>query len=133
MVVMVRYQERYKSGESMPMHKKQLPQSKSPLRWQGILFALAANLLLVTVGSYLAPISSGMPALVATALLSLVAGLFTARYVGQRGGMHAFIGGMLSVPILLLAVFAGFWQPALLSGALCALGGALTELRSRSS
>ena len=115
------------------MSKKTVLKNKAPLRWQGIVFALAANLLLVTVGSYLAPLSSGQPALVATALMSLVAGAFTARYVGQRGGMHAFIGGMISVPILTVAVFAGFWQPALLSGAVCTLGGALTEVLTRRS
>jgi hypothetical protein len=106
---------------------------KSPLLWTGILFALAANLLSVTVVNML--VEQWQPgrglAILTITLAPLVAGVLTALYVRQRGGMHAFIGGMISVPILAFFIIPGLWQTALLCGAFCTLGGALTELVTR--
>jgi len=59
---------------------------------------------------------------------ALVAGVLTALYVRQRGGMHALIGGMSSVPLLALFILPGNWQLALFAGAFCTLGGTLTEI-----
>jgi hypothetical protein len=70
-------------------------------------------------------------ALVLRLLAPLVAGLMTALYVRQRGGIHAFIGGMITIPLLALLVFYGNWQSALLAGALCALAGAIGEVALR--
>ncbi|MFN8492687.1 MAG: hypothetical protein U0350_34110 [Caldilineaceae bacterium] len=109
------------------------PRSRPPLRWTGIVFAFAANLLLVTVASTLIEKSAlsvrvGLPILL---FAGLVAGVLTALYVRQRGGLHAFIGGLLSVPVLALFVFQGVWPPAILAGAFCILGGVLMEMIGR--
>ena len=109
------------------------PTKKSPLRWAGVLFALVVNMLLVTLADMivarLAPASSMM--ILATAVAPLVAGILAALYVKQRGGAHAFLGGMLSAPLLTFLVFSGVWQFGLLAGAFCALGGAITEVLLR--
>lgn len=109
------------------------PLSKPPLRWTGVVFAFAANLLLVTVTSSWVERSAlsvrvGLPALLAS---GLIAGVLTALYVRQRSGLHAFIGGILSIPVLALFIFQGVWPPAILAGAFCILGGVLTELLMR--
>lgn len=106
---------------------------KPPLKWMGIVFAFATNLLLTTAAELLVSGPSfGFDAeILATAIAPVIAGILTALYVKQRGGMHAFLGGMLSVPVLALFTFGQNWQFALLSGAFCALGGALTELTLR--
>jgi hypothetical protein len=57
--------------------------------------------------------------------------VLTAFYVRQRGGVHAFIGGLLSIPILALFILTGLWQTAILCGAFCTLGGAITEIVMR--
>ena len=103
--------------------------SRPPLRLVGILFALLANLILVTLASLLAATWGWSRAwlLVASAAAALVAGVFTARFVGARAGIHAFAGGMLSVPLLGLITFGGDWQAAFYGGAFCALGGILME------
>ena len=113
--------------------RTQLPTKKPPLLWTGILFALAANLLLVTVVNMLVEQWQPQPALamLITLLAALVAGGFTALYVRQRGGMHAFIGGFASTPILALFILPGLWQTAILCGAFCAVGGVLTEIVTR--
>jgi hypothetical protein len=98
--------------------------ARAPLRWQAILFAFALNLFLATLSTYLA---TPFP-VVAICLVALLAGSLTAFFVGQRGGIHAFIGGMASVVLLGLYVLPGQWQPALLAGAFCTLGGAITEI-----
>lgn len=107
--------------------------AKPPLSWQGALFAFAANMLLVTVLTGLVqtmtwPIEFET---IATLLGPLLAGSLTAIYVQQRGGMHAFLGGMLSVLPLTFFIFQGAWQPALYAGAFCTIGGALTEVIQR--
>lgn len=110
--------------------RTQLPTKKPPLLWTGILFALAANLLLVTVVNMLVEQWQPQPALamLLTLLAALLAGVFTALYVRQRGGMHAFIGGCASIPILALFILPGLWQTAILCGAFCTVGGALAEI-----
>jgi hypothetical protein len=103
---------------------------RPPLYLSGVIFALAANLLLpTTVEVLLARWELGPLFLLLVGVVApLIAGALTASYTRVRGGMHAFIGGMLSVPILGLFIFTGSWQVALLAGAFCTLGGALTEL-----
>lgn len=109
------------------------PITKPPLSWQGALFAFATNMLLVTVltglvQTMILPIEFET---LATLLGPLLAGALTALYVQQRGGMHAFLGGMLSVLPLTFFIFQGTWQPALYAGAFCTIGGALTEVVQR--
>jgi hypothetical protein len=105
--------------------------------WTGVLFALVANVLFVYLADRLVRGMDVAPALeaVATLAVPLLVGVATAFYAPARGGMHALIGGMLSMPLLALLVFGGIWQFALLAGSFCALGGALTErlLRPRTS
>jgi hypothetical protein len=62
-----------------------------------------------------------------------VAGVLTTLYVRQRGGIHAFIGALITLPLMALFVFHGNWQSAVLAAALCALAGAVSEvvLRNR--
>jgi hypothetical protein len=106
---------------------------KPPLQLSGVIFALAANLLLPTTFEVLlAGLEFGRPFWWFVGLVApFIAGVLTATYTRERGGMHAFIGGMISVPILALFIFTGQWQVALLAGAFCTLGGALTELALR--
>ena len=107
--------------------------AKPPLQWSGVLFALAANLLLPTaVEALLGPFQLGAILWVLTAgVAPFLAGILTARYVGSRGGMHAFLGGLISLPILGFFVFPGRWDLAIYSFSFCTLGGALTELMLR--
>ena len=107
--------------------------AKPPLRWTGILFALAANLLLVTLADTIAGRIGGSLywELLATVVAPLTAGVATALYTGVRGAMHAALGGLLSLPVLALVVFPSAWSLAVLSAAFCALGGAFTELATR--
>lgn len=109
------------------------PKSLAPIRWTGVIFALAANLLLVTVVD-LAIGDRALNLWVALALRLLapiLAGLLTVFYVQQRGGIHAFIGGVISVPLLALLIFQGNWQSALLAGVLCSLAGSAGEILLR--
>lgn len=107
------------------MKKPATVATKPPLHWAGVLFALAANLLLPTVADMaLGSIGSTLAYVIAP----LIAGSLTALYVRQRGAIHALIGGLLTVPLLGLFIFPGLWQLAILAGAFCPLGGALTEL-----
>lgn len=103
---------------------------RPPLQWTGVLFAFAANLLLVTVTNGLVQ-TMHWPAeleVLATMVAPLLAGVLTAIYVPTRGGMHAFLGGMLSALPLWYFIFGGTWQFAFFAGGFCTLGGALTEL-----
>ena len=116
--------------------RKTVPASgkgKPPLSWKGALFAFATNLLLVTVGTSLVqtlrlPIEFET---IATLAAPLLTGVLTALYSGQRGAMHAFLGGMLSILPLTVFIFDGAWQPALYAGAFCTIGGALAEILLR--
>lgn len=106
---------------------------KAPLKWEGALFAFASNMLLVTVLTGLVQ-TMRLPIdfeTIATLFGPLLAGVLTALYVRQRGGIHAFLGGMLSVLPLTFFIFQGNWQPALYAGAFCTIGGALTEVIQR--
>ena len=103
---------------------------KGPIRIAGILFALAANLFLVTAADALVR-GIGLPIsfeVLATLVAPFIAGVATAFYVKQRGGVHAFVGGILSIPLLTYLVFGGYWQFGVLAGAFCGLSGALTEI-----
>ncbi len=108
---------------------------KGPIRVTGILFALAANMFLVSAADALVqglslPISYEV---LATLVAPFIAGTATAFYVKQRGGVHAFLGGLLSIPLLTYLVFGGFWQFGILAGAFCGLSGAITEIFLRRS
>ncbi|MCB9147778.1 MAG: hypothetical protein H6641_03385 [Caldilineaceae bacterium] len=105
------------------------PPARPPLRPAGVLFALLMNLILLTLLSLLAT-TLGWPrnALLTSAIVvALAVGGLTARYVGARAGIHAFLGGMLSIPLLGWIAFGGDWQIAFFGGAFCALGGILVE------
>jgi uncharacterized membrane-anchored protein len=117
------------------MSTKQTPerQARPALRWTGILFAFAVNLLLVTLADLLVQ-RLGLPLefeLVATFVAPLVAGVASGFYVPYRAAVHTFWGAMVSIPVLALFVFGGVWPPAVLAGAFCAMGGALTEIARR--
>ena len=115
------------------MRQNKTVAERPPIRPTGVIFALAANLLLVTAADLVvAQFGLGVNVSVALRLLfPFLAGVITALYVGRRGGMHAFLGGMISIPILGLAIIPGAWQVSLLAGALCTLGGAVTEVLRR--
>ena len=121
--------EIYKDHDSaiVPIHMK------PRLQWTALLFAFAANILFVTVADTLAQRSGIGPigSLAAATVVPLIVGALTSLYAGTRGGMHAFIGGILSIPVLTFAVFNGLWQLAFFSGAFCTIGGSITELLTR--
>lgn len=106
---------------------------RAPIQWAGILFALAANLMFVNLAHRLVgALTLEMTfEVVATFFAPLLVGAATAWYVKRRGGIHAFIGGMLSVPLLVMMIFENNWPFALIAGAMCGLGGSLTELAMR--
>ncbi|MCB0071222.1 MAG: hypothetical protein KDE20_07170 [Caldilineaceae bacterium] len=104
--------------------------TKPPIQPSGIVFALGMNVMLVT-GAQLLVTFTALP-LTAEALATFVgpviAGVLTAVYVRERGGIHAFLGGVISVPILTYLVFGGYWQFGIFAGAFCGLAGSLMEL-----
>lgn len=110
------------------------PGAKPPLRWTAVLFAFAATLLLVTVMDGLVRTLQLGPAfeVLATLVAPFTAGVLTAFYARVRGGMHAALGSLLSVPVLGIFIFDGVWVAALLAGCFCVLGGAITEILLRS-
>ncbi len=106
---------------------------RPPLRLAGIVFALALNLFLVSV-VFLTAGSWGVEgSLLIAALLTVAvaAGVLTTLYVGARSGIHAFIGGLLSVPFIGFFVVPNNWGFALLAGSFCALGGIAGEFFHR--
>jgi hypothetical protein len=107
---------------------------RAPILWAGILFALAANLLMVNLADRLArSLSADLTyELLATLVAPLLVGAATAWYVKRRGGIHAFIGGVISIPLLALTVFEGNWGFAMIAGAVCGMAGAVTEILMRS-
>jgi len=110
-----------------------LQQAKAPIRATGVLFALAANLLLTTAADIAVrrlQVSFDYE-IIATLIAPFIAGVLTALYVRRRGAVHAFIGGMLSIPLLTAYVFALNWQFAVFAGAFCGLGGAMAEILLR--
>ena len=113
--------------------KREPPPAKPPIRWTGVMFAFAANILLVTLMDGLVrtlQLNTTFEVL-ATLVSPLAVGTLTAFYVRERGGIHAFIGGMASIPVLALLIFGGVWPPAVLAGAFCTMGGAITEVLTR--
>jgi hypothetical protein len=94
-----------------------------------VIFAFAANLLLVTVADLLAG-PAGSTAL-ATVFAPLVAGGATAIYTRARGGLHAAIGAAIALPILAFIIFPTEWPLAIFATLFCILGAALTELGLR--
>jgi hypothetical protein len=107
--------------------------TRAPIQWRGIVYALAANLLLVTLGETLAR-QFGLATnlwLLTGVVAPLLAGVLTAYYTGARGGIHAFIGALLSIPIFGLFIFPNAWQLAIFAGAFCTLGGAFMEIVRR--
>lgn len=107
--------------------------SKPPLRWTGILFAFAANLLLVTVADLAArALPFGINAeFLATFVAPLIAGVATALYTGSRGGMHAFVGALIAFPVLGLVTFQGVWPLAIFATAFCIMAATGAELIQR--
>jgi drug/metabolite transporter (DMT)-like permease len=119
---------------TLSMNKKPTtPSPARPLQWTGVLFAFAANMLLVTVSNGLVQALQLAPEfeVLATLVAPLLAGLSTALYVPYRGGMHAFLGSMVSIVVLAVFIFDGHWPPAVLAGMFCTLGGALSEVALR--
>jgi hypothetical protein len=107
--------------------------TRQPIQWAGVLFAIASNLLLVTIVDLM--LSDGVLAARLTLALRLlapiVAGILTALYARQRGGIHALIGGVITIPLFALLIFIGNWPFAALVGLLCAFGGAIGEVMLR--
>ena len=110
---------------------------KPPLQLLGIVYAFSLNLLLVSV-TYMMGISWRLdPGLLLALIIGVaaMAGVATTLYVGPRSGIHSFIGGLLSMPVLLLFVFPTnnlLYLPlvlpyAILAGSFCALGGIAGE------
>lgn len=106
---------------------------KAPLQPAGILFALALNVMLVTLAHMLVVRTALPPSaeVLATFVGPVIAGALTALYTRSRGGMHAFIGGAISVPVLTYLVFSGYWQFGIFAGAFCGLSGSLMEIALR--
>lgn len=94
-----------------------------------MLFAFAANLLLVTVADAVSG-PDGSTAL-ATVFAPLIAGAATAIYTKKRGGIHALIGAAIAFPMLVFLVFPTTWPLALFATLFCVMGAALTELGLR--
>lgn len=106
---------------------------RRPLRWQGVIFAFAANLLLVTGGDALARrLQVGLEAeVLATVVGPLIAGAATALYTRSRGGMHALLGALIALPVIAFVIFPAAWPLAVFATAFCTMGGAITELMLR--
>ncbi len=114
--------------------KREIHQEGPRLRITGILFAFALNLLLVSLAFFVTTRWGWSAGTIVAAMfaIALVAGLATTLYVGPRSGIHAFIGGLLSAPVLALFVLpAGNFPYALLAGSFCAIGGILGEFLHR--
>jgi phosphate/sulfate permease len=104
--------------------------TKPPLRLLGIVFAFALNMMLVSLAYMMGSAWSNDPYLIMAMILlaAVVAGMGTTWYVGPRSGIHAFIGGLLTMPFLALFVFdPGNLPSAILAGSFCALGGIAGE------
>ena len=113
---------------------KQIARKKPPLQVGGIVFGLLINVIFVTLAGLIdssvragigqiSITSSPLPVIIG----AVIAGSLTSMYVGRRGGTHAFIGGMLSIPILLYVSLNGRLPLALYAAAFCALGGLVME------
>jgi hypothetical protein len=100
--------------------------AKEPIRWTGVLFAFAANLLLVTLADAVSG-PDGSTAL-ATVFAPLIAGAATSIYTKTRGGIHALIGAAIAFPMLVFLIFPTTWPLALFASLFCVMGAALTDL-----
>ena len=122
-----------KKSQKSSRRKEQTP--KPPLRWTGIVFAAALNLLLVSAAQLVLNLTgAGLNfEIVATMFAPLIAGAASALYVKQRPAMHVVLGGLLSIPFLALLTFGGIWQFALLAGGFCGLAGGISEVLMRSN
>lgn len=103
--------------------------TKEPIRWTGVMFGFAANLLLVTAADALVG-PNGSTSL-ATVFAPLIAGAATAIYTRSRGGLHALLGAAFALPILAFIVFPTAWPLAIFATLFCILGATLTELGLR--
>jgi len=103
--------------------------AKEPIRWTGVLFAFAANLLLVTLADAVSGPDGGTA--LATVFAPLIAGAATAIYTKTRGGVHALIGAAIAFPMLVFLIFPTTWPLALFASLFCVMGAALTELGLR--
>jgi hypothetical protein len=103
--------------------------SKEPIRWTGVVFALAANLLLVTIADLIAGPTGSTTA--ATVIAPLIAGGATSIYTRTRGGLHALIGALIALPLIALINFPTAWPLAIFATLFCTMGAALTELALR--
>jgi hypothetical protein len=101
------------------------------LRWTGVLFAFAANLLLVTVADALVGATGSATETLATVFAPLLAGAATSLYTRSRGGLHAMVGALIALPILAFIVFPTAWPRAIFATLFCILGATLTELGLR--
>ena len=106
---------------------------KPPLRWTGVMYAFAANVLLVTLTHNLVlALGANLNAeLLATVFAPLLAGGATAYYTKTRGGVHALLGSLVALPILGIYVFPNAWPLAVFAASFCTMGAALTELGLR--
>lgn len=108
---------------------------KPRLQWRVIVFAFAANLLLFTLSNAVATFAFGPDAVLWASIVGPgLAGVLAAIMARQRGGMHAFIGGVASIPVMALFIIPGAWRTAIFAACFCTLGGAISEivLRRRS-
>lgn len=97
----------------------------SDLKFGGIVYPLLINVSLVTIASLAAAQFRSINPFLLIALAGALTGILTVMYVDERGGTHAFIGGMLSVPFTAWIAFNWTWLPALYGGIFCALAGLL--------
>ena len=97
----------------------------SDLKFAGIAYPLLINIALVTIAGLAAAQFRSINPFLLIAIAGALTGILTVMYVGERGGTHAFIGGMLSVPFTAWIAFNGTWMPALYGGIFCALAGLL--------
>jgi hypothetical protein len=106
--------------------------SRESLRWTGIVFAFAANLLLVTSADALSNTLGGADSTsLATVFAPLIAGAATALYTRNRGGLHALVGAAIALPVLAFIVFPTAWPLAIFATLFCIMGATLTELGLR--
>ena len=105
---------------------------KPGIVWTAVIFGFALNLLLFTV------VNAAVGFLVTSDLLlwvsmlgPLAAGALTALVARQRGGIHALLGGLGTVPIIALYILPGAWRTAVFAACFCTIGGSLTELVQR--
>lgn len=123
--------KRQKLREQEPGSPSAQRKPRAPIRFLGVLVAALGNLVVMTA------ISLGGSALSGNVLLALIlfgaalVGAATAIYVGARGGIHAFLGGMISIVPIATIAFARNWALAIYAGGFCAIGGLLAERLSR--